>query len=308
VSQRYTYTGREKSAVSGAPMYYRYRMYQPGVGRFGGRDPAGYANSALGNLYKYVHNRPTTLVDPMGLGEQAEWAREHVEEQKQKEREEARRRRREELREKGLTDRETPIPQSFTANVPEYMDICPEKIRLTGVPDYTRVWRITGARCKLTKQYDTSETGDWNRTSTIRWREDPLGYLSKVGDLSVGQITGGTMPGVSSTSVWRGVEMKVRRYKQRLFWRDIGAKLEGLCMICCKEDTNSRRQWAWIPIETNDFKDWQEDWRDVPGSAYWRTYAQSQWLPPGPIPDLGEGPFRGMMWNPNSRFRHRAQQ
>jgi len=39
VSQRYGYTGREKSAVGG-PMYYRYRTYSSSVGRFGRRDPA----------------------------------------------------------------------------------------------------------------------------------------------------------------------------------------------------------------------------------------------------------------------------
>ncbi len=40
VENRYTYTGRETSGVSGGPMYYRYRMTFNEIGRFGRRDPA----------------------------------------------------------------------------------------------------------------------------------------------------------------------------------------------------------------------------------------------------------------------------
>ena len=71
VSQRYTYTGREKSAVSGAPMYYRYRHYELGIGRFGARDPLGYREGV--NLYVYVDNNPTIWYDPTGTqGEKPE--------------------------------------------------------------------------------------------------------------------------------------------------------------------------------------------------------------------------------------------
>ncbi len=47
VEQRYTYTGREKNPES-ALMYYRYRQYDPRVGRFGARDPLGYFGEDLG--------------------------------------------------------------------------------------------------------------------------------------------------------------------------------------------------------------------------------------------------------------------
>ncbi|MHC5058198.1 MAG: RHS repeat-associated core domain-containing protein, partial [Planctomycetota bacterium] len=63
VEQRYTYTGREKNPES-ALMYYRYRQYDPRVGRFGGRDPIGRTAVAL---YSYASNAPTSLVDPFGL-------------------------------------------------------------------------------------------------------------------------------------------------------------------------------------------------------------------------------------------------
>jgi RHS repeat-associated protein len=62
VAQRYTFTGREKSGV-GAPMYYRYRNYTPGLGRFGSRW-TDYEKTP--NCYDYQFNRPTMLRDPMG--------------------------------------------------------------------------------------------------------------------------------------------------------------------------------------------------------------------------------------------------
>ena len=49
-------------------MYYCNRMYQPQIGRFLWRDPAGYPNNPDGNLYAYCSNSVTVLVDPMGLG------------------------------------------------------------------------------------------------------------------------------------------------------------------------------------------------------------------------------------------------
>ena len=47
-------------------MYYRNRMYHAELGRFVSRDPVGYA-TADPTLYRYVRNRPTGLVDPLGL-------------------------------------------------------------------------------------------------------------------------------------------------------------------------------------------------------------------------------------------------
>jgi RHS repeat-associated protein len=67
VEQRYTYAGRERNPSS-ALMYYRYRQYNPRVGRFERRDPAGYASNVDGNIYSYNAGAVTTYVDPMGLG------------------------------------------------------------------------------------------------------------------------------------------------------------------------------------------------------------------------------------------------
>jgi len=67
IQNRYTFTGREKSAVGGAPMSYRNRTYSSGLGRFGHRDPAGYNANPMGNLYDYVDGSPAIYVDPYGL-------------------------------------------------------------------------------------------------------------------------------------------------------------------------------------------------------------------------------------------------
>jgi RHS repeat-associated protein len=66
VEQRYTYTGREKNPES-ALMYYRYRQYDPRVGRFGGRDPIGYRGGI--GLYAYAEGCPISEADPSGLGD-----------------------------------------------------------------------------------------------------------------------------------------------------------------------------------------------------------------------------------------------
>jgi RHS repeat-associated protein len=64
VEQRHTYTGRERNPTL-ALMYYRYRQYDARVGRFGGRDPIGYAGD-IGSLYIYCYGNPITSIDPMG--------------------------------------------------------------------------------------------------------------------------------------------------------------------------------------------------------------------------------------------------
>jgi RHS repeat-associated protein len=65
VEQRYTFTGRERNPSSDL-MYYRYRQYDPRVGRFGGRDPM-LSRYAFRGIYEYAMSNPTVMVDPMGL-------------------------------------------------------------------------------------------------------------------------------------------------------------------------------------------------------------------------------------------------
>jgi RHS repeat-associated protein len=65
VSQRYTFQGRE-SGVAGAPMYFRNRSYNIGLGRFGSRDPMLDAGSQH-NLYSAMGGNPVGRTDPMGL-------------------------------------------------------------------------------------------------------------------------------------------------------------------------------------------------------------------------------------------------
>jgi RHS repeat-associated protein len=64
VKQRYTYTGREVNPA-GAGMYYRWRAYDPRVGRFGERDPIAYVAGT--GLYAYVGAAPLRLRDAFGL-------------------------------------------------------------------------------------------------------------------------------------------------------------------------------------------------------------------------------------------------
>jgi RHS repeat-associated protein len=72
VEQRYTYTGREKNPSS-LLMYYRYRQYDPRVGRFEGRDPLLHARLETGELYPYGGNAPTVSIDPHGLHQLRLW-------------------------------------------------------------------------------------------------------------------------------------------------------------------------------------------------------------------------------------------
>ena len=64
VGNPYIYTGRRLDAETGL-VYYRARYYDPGLGRFIGRDPIGYSGGV--SLYVYVKDAPTSLVDPSGL-------------------------------------------------------------------------------------------------------------------------------------------------------------------------------------------------------------------------------------------------
>jgi RHS repeat-associated protein len=64
VDQRYTYTGRE-ATQDPSLMYYRWRMYAPGVGRFVSRDPIYYQSDV--NIYAYSKSSITAFRDPFGL-------------------------------------------------------------------------------------------------------------------------------------------------------------------------------------------------------------------------------------------------
>jgi RHS repeat-associated protein len=65
VGSQYGFTGRKFDAETGL-YYYRSRYYNPGIGRFIGEDSVGF-DGGDANLYRYVGNRPTYLVDPLGL-------------------------------------------------------------------------------------------------------------------------------------------------------------------------------------------------------------------------------------------------
>ena len=59
------FTGRPYDADTG--LYdYRARWYDAGVGRFVNEDPSGFDGGDV-NLYRYVNNSPTNLVDPYGF-------------------------------------------------------------------------------------------------------------------------------------------------------------------------------------------------------------------------------------------------
>ncbi|MCL4471289.1 MAG: RHS repeat-associated core domain-containing protein [Gammaproteobacteria bacterium] len=60
---QYGYTGREPD-VTGL-IYYRARYYDPTIGRFISRDPAGMPDGI--NQYAYVRNNPVNFTDPLGL-------------------------------------------------------------------------------------------------------------------------------------------------------------------------------------------------------------------------------------------------
>lgn len=60
---QYGYTGREPDATG--LIYYRARYYDPSIGRFISRDPAGMPDGV--NRYAYVGNDPVNYTDPEGL-------------------------------------------------------------------------------------------------------------------------------------------------------------------------------------------------------------------------------------------------
>jgi RHS repeat-associated protein len=63
---RYTYTDRERDALTGL-MYYRARFYDPQLGRFISEDPIGLSGGV--NQFAYVSNNPQNGTDPSGLYE-----------------------------------------------------------------------------------------------------------------------------------------------------------------------------------------------------------------------------------------------
>ena len=62
---RALFTGREYDSTFGI-YEYRARAYHPGLGRFMSEDPKGF-DARDYNLFRYVHNDPEDLTDPMGL-------------------------------------------------------------------------------------------------------------------------------------------------------------------------------------------------------------------------------------------------
>jgi RHS repeat-associated protein len=72
-NNRFLFTGREYAATyqkTYIPTFtfyeYRARAYSPGLGRFMSEDPKGFAAGDY-NLFRYCHNDPLDLTDPMGL-------------------------------------------------------------------------------------------------------------------------------------------------------------------------------------------------------------------------------------------------
>jgi RHS repeat-associated protein len=62
---QYGYTGREPDGTG--LIYYRARYYDPTIGRFISRDPAGMPDGV--NRYVYVGNDPVNGTDPTGMVE-----------------------------------------------------------------------------------------------------------------------------------------------------------------------------------------------------------------------------------------------
>jgi RHS repeat-associated protein len=67
-NNRFMFTGREYTSDFGV-YEYRARAYHPGLGRFTGEDPKGF-DAGDYNLFRYCHNDPEDLTDPMGTDTQ----------------------------------------------------------------------------------------------------------------------------------------------------------------------------------------------------------------------------------------------
>jgi RHS repeat-associated protein len=69
LGNRFMFTGREYISQFGI-YEYRARTYHPGLGRFMSEDPKGF-DAGDYNLFRYCHNDPEDLTDPMGLSPSA---------------------------------------------------------------------------------------------------------------------------------------------------------------------------------------------------------------------------------------------
>jgi RHS repeat-associated protein len=66
IGNRFMFTGREWAPVNVGFYEYRARAYHPGLGRFMSEDPKLF-DAGDYNLFRYCHNDPEDLTDPMGL-------------------------------------------------------------------------------------------------------------------------------------------------------------------------------------------------------------------------------------------------
>jgi RHS repeat-associated protein len=66
-SNSFQYAGRENDGTG--VFFYRSRYYNPTIGRFISQDPLGFVEGP--NFYTYVHDDPTNLTDPSGMGDDA---------------------------------------------------------------------------------------------------------------------------------------------------------------------------------------------------------------------------------------------
>src|SRR6266511_1594977 len=69
VSNRFMFTGREYANLFGF-YEYRARAYHPGLGRFMSEDPKLF-DAGDYNLFRYCHNDPIDMTDPMGTVSEA---------------------------------------------------------------------------------------------------------------------------------------------------------------------------------------------------------------------------------------------
>jgi RHS repeat-associated protein len=67
IGNRFMFAGREWAPKNLGFYEYRARAYHPGLGRFMSEDPKGF-DAGDYNLFRYCHNDPEDLTDPMGTG------------------------------------------------------------------------------------------------------------------------------------------------------------------------------------------------------------------------------------------------